>query len=35
MVPLINSDRIREKEKIIGGCFEITKRKVKHSFKNA
>ena len=30
MIPFINSDRMRHEEKITGGCFQITKRNVKH-----
>ena len=33
MVPSINFDQMG-KEKIIGGCFQTTKRKVKHFFSN-
>ena len=34
MVPSINSDQMGKEEKIIGGCFQTTKRKVKHFFSN-
>ena len=32
MNPFINSDKMRQEEKTIGGCFQITKRNVKHFF---
>ena len=32
MVPSINFDQMGKEEKIIGGCFQTTKRKVKHFF---
>ena len=33
MVPVINSDQMRQGEKIIEGYFQITKRNVKYSLK--
>ena len=32
MVPVINSDQMRQEEKITAGYFQITKRNVKHFF---
>ena len=32
MVPFINSDQMRQEEKITAGYFQITKRNVKHFF---
>ena len=32
MVPSINFDQMGKEEKIIGGCFQTTKRKVKNFF---
>ena len=33
MVPFINSDQMRQEEKITEGCFQITKRNVNLKFK--
>ena len=32
MVPVINSDQVRQEEKTNAGYFQITKRNVKHFF---
>ena len=33
MFPFINSDQMRNEEKITGGCFQMTKRNVNFNFK--